>query len=86
MLSPPFGRILWSVQAGLVAAAAGIGLLVVKRYVVEEVAQMLLTLGVLILSLGIGFALAAAASYMLSVRLGLLSPARPADRRESIGG
>lgn len=84
-LNAPFGRILWSVQAGLVAASAGIGLLVVKRYVLEEVAQMLLTLGVLILSLGIGFALAAAASYMLSVRLGLISTARPADRRESLG-
>ncbi len=81
----PFGRILWSVQAGLVAAAAGVGLLIVKRYVLEEVAQMLLTMGVLILSLGIGFALAAGASYILSVRLGLLPPARPADRRESIG-
>jgi hypothetical protein len=85
-MAAPFGRILWSVQAGVVAAAGGIGLLIVKRYVVEEVAQMLLTLGVLILSLGIGFALAAAASYILSQRLGLLSPARPAERREPLGG
>jgi hypothetical protein len=85
-MAAPFGRILWSVQAGVVAAAGGIGLLIVKRYVVEEVGQMLLTLGVLVLSLGIGFALAAAASYMLSQRLGLLSPSRPAERRESIGG
>jgi hypothetical protein len=85
-LTAPFGRILWSVQAGVVAASVGIGLLVVKRYVMEEVAQMLLTLGVLILSLGIGFALAAAASYMLSERLGLLSTARPTDGRGPIGG
>jgi hypothetical protein len=85
-LAPPFGRILWSVQAGLVAAAAGVGLLFVKQYVAEEIGQMLLTLGVLTLSLGIGFALAAAASYMLSVRLGLFTPARPADRREPLGG
>jgi hypothetical protein len=85
LLTPPFGRILWSMQAGLVAAAAGIGLLIVKPYVVEEAAEMLLTLGVLTLSLGVGFALAAAASYMLSQRLGLLSPAHPADRRGSIG-
>lgn len=85
-MAAPFGRILWSVQAGVVAAAGGIGLLIVKRYVVEEVAQMLLTLGVLILSLGIGFALAAAASYILSQRLGLLSPARSAERREPLGG
>ncbi len=84
-LTAPFGRILWSVQAGVVAAAGGIGLLIVKQYVAEEVAQMLLTLGVLILSLGVGFALAAAASYMLSQRLGLLSPSRLPERREPLG-
>jgi hypothetical protein len=38
----------------------------------EEVAQLLLTLGVLGISVGIGFALAALASYVLSARLGLL--------------
>jgi hypothetical protein len=86
LLTPPFGRILWSMQAGLVAAAAGIGLLIVKPYVVEEAGEMLLTLGVLILSLGVGFALAAAASYILSQRLGLLSPAHPTDRQGSLDG
>jgi hypothetical protein len=85
-LTAPFGRILWSVQVGVVAACVGIGMLFVKRYLLEEVAQMLLTLGVLILSLGIGFALAAAASYMLSARLGLLTPPRPTDGRGPIGG
>lgn len=85
-IAPPFGRILWSVQAGLVAGAAGIGLLVAKQYVDPDVGQMLLTMGVLILSLGAGFALAAVASYMLSVRLGLLSTPQPVDRREPLGG
>jgi hypothetical protein len=71
-VSAPFSRILWSVQAGLVLSSAGIGCLIIKQHVIEEVAQLLLTLGVLGISVGIGFALAAAASYMLSARLGLL--------------
>jgi hypothetical protein len=75
-LGAPIGRILWSIQAGLVLASAGAGLLLVKRYVIEEVGQMLLVLGVVALSVGVGFALAAGASYMLSQRLGLFDPAR----------
>jgi hypothetical protein len=71
-VAAPFSRILWSVQTGLVMASAGVGCLIVKQHVIEEVAQLLLTLGVLGISVGIGFALAAAASYMLSARLGLL--------------
>lgn len=71
-VAAPLNRILWSVQAGLVLASAGIGFLFIKQHVMEEVAQLLLTLGVLGISVGIGFALAALASYVLSARLGLL--------------
>jgi hypothetical protein len=70
-LAAPFTRILWSLQAGLVLASAGIGLLVVRHYVIDEVSQMMLVIGVLGIALGVGFALASAASYMLSQRLGL---------------
>jgi hypothetical protein len=72
----PFGRILWSVQAGLVLACAGIGLLSIRGYIVEEAAEMMLLFGTLGVAVGVGFALAAAASYMLSARLGLLEAAR----------
>ncbi len=72
----PFSRILWAVQAGIVLTSAGLGLLVIRGYVVEEAGEMLMTLGVLAMSLGIGFALAALASYVLSKRLGLLDVAR----------
>lgn len=68
----PINRILWSVQAGLVLACGGIGLLFIKRHVVEDVAQMMFAMGTLGLSIGIGFALAAVASYVISQRLGLL--------------
>lgn len=71
-MGAPINRILWSVQAGLVLACAGIGLLFIKRHVMEDVAQMMFAMGTLGLSIGIGFALAAMASYLISQRLGLL--------------
>jgi hypothetical protein len=75
-IAAPFGRILLSIQAGLVLVSGGLGLLFIKRYVIEEVAQMMLVFGVLGVSLGAGFALAAGASYMLSQRLGLFDSGR----------
>jgi hypothetical protein len=74
-VAAPINRILWSVQAGLVLGCAGVGLLVIRHYLIEEIAEVLLVFGVLGVSVGIGFALAAAASYMLSHRLGLFDPA-----------
>ncbi|MEO7191457.1 MAG: hypothetical protein ABI051_10425 [Vicinamibacterales bacterium] len=71
-LGAPINRILWSTQVGIVAVSVGVGLLIVRRYMFEEVGQMLLVLGSLAVSLGIGFVLAAVASYLLSHRLGLL--------------
>jgi hypothetical protein len=73
----PVNRILWSVQAGLVLACGGIGLLFIKRHVMEDVAQMMFAMGTLGLSIGIGFALAAVASYLISQRLGLLGGTSP---------
>jgi hypothetical protein len=75
-MAAPLTRIMWSVQAGVVLVCAGAGLLTIKRYMVDEVAEMLLVWGVLSLSVGVGFVLAAGASYILSERLGLLDPAQ----------
>lgn len=72
----PLVRILWSIQAGLVLVCAGMGLLTIKQYMIEEVAQMLLVFGVLGISIGAGFALAAGASYILSARFGLFDAHR----------
>ena len=52
-------------------AAGGAGLLVVRHYVDYEITQVLFVIGTIGVSLGIGFALAAAASYLLSQKLGL---------------
>jgi hypothetical protein len=43
----------------------------------EDVAQMMFAMGTLGLSIGIGFALAAVASYLISQRLGLLGGTSP---------
>ena len=78
----PLGRILWSVQAGVVLAAGGLGLLFVSNRVVDEVAQPLFAIGVLGLAIGAGFVVSAAASFLLSRRLGLFEP--PAPPREHV--
>jgi hypothetical protein len=67
----PFSRILWSVQAGLVLAAGGLGLYYVSGRVNEDVTQPIFTLGIVALSLGAGFVLSAIVSFFLSKQLGL---------------
>jgi hypothetical protein len=75
-ISAPVGRILFSVQAGIVLALGGLGLhLVSQALALQEIAQPLFVLGVLALALGIGFVLSAIVAYMLSRRLGLLDRA-----------
>jgi len=84
-MGAPFGRILWSVQVGVVLAAGAIGLLFVSGRVIEEVAQPLFAIGVLALALGAGFVVSAAASFLLSRRLGLLdSSAPPREHDEAL--
>ena len=76
----PLSRILWSLQAGVVLAVAGLGILFVSGRVIEEVAQAVFALGVLVLALGAGFVVSAAASFLLSRRLGLLDAPTGAAR------
>jgi hypothetical protein len=83
-LSAPFGRILWSVQAGLVAVAAGVGLIFTSGRVDPEAQQPLFTMGVFALSIGVGFVASAVVSYALSRRLGLFE-AVTSLRREQTG-
>lgn len=78
-LAAPVTRILWSVQAGVILAVVGVGMLLVSRRVIPEVTEGLWLIGVLTLSLGLGFVLSAAASYGLSLRLGLFEPVAPPE-------
>lgn len=67
----PFGRILLSMQLGVVVLLVGLGLLYLRSHVTEG-AEVCLILGTLASTVGIGFLLSAAASYGLSHHLGLL--------------
>jgi hypothetical protein len=78
----PLGRILWSVQGGLVLIAGGIGMLVISGRVSDEAVQPILSLGILGISLGLGFVVSAIISFIISNRLGLIESANSATRTE----
>lgn len=73
-ISAPVGRILWSVQVGLVVAAAGIGLQVVSFQAQKEIAPVLSAIGLVSICVGIAFVVSAVVSYALSKKLGLWAP------------
>jgi len=68
----PLGRILWTVQAGVVLSAAGGGLLIIAAQNTGEIATPLHAFGILALALGIGFVVSAIISFLISRRLGLV--------------
>src|SRR5204862_6611950 len=55
----PVGRILWSMQAGVVVTLAGAGLWLAKANVLDEVAQLLHVIAVLAMAIGVGFIVSA---------------------------
>ena len=81
-LGAPVGRILWSVQGGLVLIAGGIGLQVVGRHATDQAAEPLQALGVLAIALGLGFVISAIISYVISKKLGLIETPSMASRTE----
>jgi len=81
-IGAPLGRILWSVQAGVVLVAGGVGMIIVAGRVAEEAAQPMHALGTLGIALGLGFVISALVSYLISHRLGLIERHAPASRPE----
>ncbi len=75
-VSAPIGRFLWSLQAGLVLSAAGLGMEIVSGQMPIDVTPVASGLGILVLSIGIGFVVSAIVSFVLSRKLGLV-PANP---------
>jgi hypothetical protein len=79
-MGAPLGRILWSVQGGVVLMAGGVGLQVVSARVADDAAQPLHALGVLGIALGLGFVVSAVISFVISQRLGLIEQPSAAPR------
>lgn len=73
---PPLTRALWSIQIGVVIAAAAIGLLIVSTRFDGETGQGLFAMGVITFFIGAGFIASAGVSLFLSRRLGLWQPSR----------
>jgi hypothetical protein len=72
----PVGRILWSVQVGVVIAIAGIGVYTAANMLIEEIRPVLHVISILAISVGVGFVVSALVAYLLSHRLGLLDNPR----------
>jgi hypothetical protein len=70
--SAPVGRIIWSMQAGIVLMALGGGLFLVQRSAIEEVRQSLAVIQAVVGSVGAGLLVSAVAAYVVSGRLGIL--------------
>lgn len=71
---PPLSRVMWSIQVGVVVAAAALGLLIVSGRFTGEAGRELFAMGVITLCIGLGFVASAAVSIVLSRRLGLWPP------------
>jgi hypothetical protein len=70
----PLSRVMWSIQIGVIIAAASLGVLLVSGRFEKESAQELFALGMIGASIGAGFIASAAVSLFLSRRLGLWQP------------
>jgi hypothetical protein len=73
--SAPVGRIIWSMQAGIVLMALGGGLLWVQKDAIDDVRQGLSVIQAIVGSVGVGLIVSAVAAYIVSGRMGIL-PAR----------
>jgi hypothetical protein len=70
----PIGRIFWSLQAGLVLIAAGIGFDLVSLRVKTEASEVLYGLGMIGLLIGVALVVSAGVFYGLSRKFGLWQP------------
>ena len=71
-LSAPLGRIMWSLQIGVILLVTGLGVEVIAARAIDDVAQPIAAIGILVIAIGLGFTISAALSYLMSRRLGLL--------------
>lgn len=69
--SAPVGSIIWSMMAGVVLSILGAGFRYAGYFVKDEASDAFVVVGVIILSLGIGFIFASLMAFLVSSRLGL---------------
>jgi hypothetical protein len=67
----PFGRVLWSIQAGVVITVTGLGMVILSGRFEQEAAREFFALGAVAFSIGVGFIASAVVSLYLTRRLGL---------------
>jgi len=65
-------RVIWSVQAGVVLTAVGLGFWRLGRSVLPDAAPGFAVISTLALALGVGFIVSAGVSYLISTRHGLI--------------
>jgi hypothetical protein len=80
--SAPVGSIVWSLMAGVVLTVLGVGFRYAGNYVKDDAHDAVVVVGVIILSLGVGFILASLMAFVVSSRLGLF-PQRPTPESQS---
>ena len=73
---------MWSLQAGIVLCAVGLGFWVLGRTALAEAAQGLSIISTLALALGLGFVASAGGSYAISTRHGLIGSEPRAQHAE----
>lgn len=82
--SAPVGSIIWSLMAGIVLTVLGVGFRYAGAFVKDEAHDAFLVVGVIILSLGIGFIIASLMAFAVSSRLGLF-PHKPVPQESESG-
>jgi hypothetical protein len=80
--SAPVGSIVWSMMAGVVLTILGVGFRYSGNFVKDDAHDAFIVVGVIILSLGLGFIVASLMAFLVSSRLGLF-PQKPAPESQS---
>jgi hypothetical protein len=70
----PVRRILWAIEIGVVLVCLGIGIFLAQEAAPLDVRPLLFAVSIVVAAVGVGFVLAALASYLLSRMLGVVGP------------
>jgi hypothetical protein len=81
----PLGRVIRSIQVGVIIAAGALGMIVVSMRFDKETAEGLFAIGAIAFSIGVGFIVSAVISLSLSRRLGVWQSPDAAQRFDEPG-